>query len=713
MALVVTPTGQQVFVPDDLATFMSPQITTGEYGGGGATTLPPPPPPPPPPVKQFGPGGGIVEETAGPVPGAQTPVSAFPGGVVEPAPMQPITARPEIPVDAGGIVKRGAEQAKTDKAAAKQAAQQAAYQASPQGQIETGENAALGAVGQQQQLVQQSGDVAAKEAEDIATLKRAGEGSAEYWRTRAAELDQRNQAGIAKAIKEREDAVAAEANFKIDDNRRWHNLSTGRKILAGISVALSGLGDALSRRTGPNLAMGIITGAIKDDVEAQLREREQLGKRIGIKQNSLDNYRKIAADDREAGQLKVAEEYKRVAAQIDATAAQYASPKAKLAAQMTAAQLQEHAASIISQHGEAAWNRDVKRQELANQRASIGISGGHLALAGKQFEYAKKHDRDQMLIEAAKLAQAGKVKESEEWLKRGISGTLAPVKDKDGNVVDYESTPLMQRDGKTRWIPTGSEAAVDKLRNEKVATDRLVQIMDQVIAAGPEWLSDSRNSDKLQQMKADWAAAKLEVKDVKQLGVIAGPDLDLIEDYLGTPDPTRYKDSTAGIERARKNLVSGMNIRMRAHDFTGTYDPPKIGSQGAGVTDSDVGTKAALSKSGDLESGSQKQVFDNAVRIATTGQGEAKRNAINLLMTLRLDSKSGTVRRDATFALDKLGIESTTGMPKGLGTPQGIPTPQQPAAMPTLEPPPPGAKTWVGRDGGTYWTDDAGTHRAK
>ena len=690
-------------VPDDMGAMFgapAPLQATTEYGllpgmivGGNPT---PPPPPPPPPPQRIGPGETPGNETA--AAGQPSVMDQIGAGGVNIQPPSNAPAAPQAPVEtvmpADSLPKppTAAEQRRADaeaKRAQQQAVKQAAYQASPEGRIALSEQEQLRSNQAQSAIVGAQGDVAAKEAEDIASLKAAGEGSADYWRRQNAIKEQERQQGIADRVAKHDAAVKAEADYKIDDNRKWHNLSTGRKVLAAISVALSGLGDALQRRTGPNLALGIITGAIKDDVDAQVREREQLGKRIGIARNSLDSYRAISQDEREAGQLKVAEQYRRTATQIESVAAKYASPKAKLNAALLAEQLNAEAAKLIGQHGEAAYNRDVKRQEMAMQRQQIGISGGHLALAGKQFEWQKKQQAAQLQIEAAKLKATGKDKEAEEYRKRGIGGTAVPVRDKDGNTVDVTFEPIRQRDG-SLWLPTGSDAAVDKLRNEKVATDRLIQIMDGVLAAGPEWLSDTRNSDKLQEMKADWAAAKLEVKDVKQLGVIAGPDLDLIEEFLGTSDPSKRKDPVAGITRARRNLVQGMNIRMRAHGFDGKYDPPRFGMEKPAETPADVATKAALSKEGNTSpegNTTSDKLIANTLRIAKTGEGQAKRDAINLLMTLRLDSKSGLVRQSAAFALDELGIESTTGMPKGFGTPGGIRVPQPAPAAPAARPP--------------------------
>lgn len=681
MASMTTPSGQVIEVPDWLAGQLGPP--TDGLGLG---------PSPTPIVAPMGeiPAGGVPEPRGAlPAIGANGMV---PNPYEQPAPaMAPPVEFKGTPVGApppgvGELVDPfpapTPAQKKQEAAAAKQGAARQAFASTPEGRIAASEQGALETVGQQQAIAAASGDVAAREADDIAALKAGSIENQERIAEESRAQDAERQVQIAEATKAREDAVNAEAKYKIDDTRRWSNLSTGRKVLAGISVALSGLGDALMRKTGPNMALSIITGAIKDDVDAQVREREQLGKQIGIKQNSLDNYRKMAADDVEAGQLKMAEEYKRAAMQVDATASRYGSDKAKLAAAQLSAELNGKASEIIGRYGEAAYNRDIKAKEMAMQRQQIGISGGHLALAGKQFEYQKKRDQDMMLIEVAKLNKAGDAKQAEEYLKRGIGGTAEPVTDKDGNVTSIRQVPLKNRDG-SLFIPTGSEASIDKLRNEKVATDRLVQIMDQVMASGPEWLTDRANSDKLQEMKADWAAAKLEVKDVKQLGVIAGPDLDLIEDFLGTPDPTRWKDSKAGITRSRSNLVRGMNTRMQAHGFDGEYAPKALSGLGKDPAEteyknlltnsagSDLGDRSitgmltnlgpagAAKRQVSIAEGAaqrpemQKQI-DALSMMARSGNNQARELGYSRLVTLAAEAKSPVIQKLAADAIANL-----------------------------------------------------------
>lgn len=73
------------------------------------------------------------------------------------------------------------------------------------------------------------------------------------------------------------------SNDKIDFNRAWSNKSVPNKILAGIGIALSGIGSGMTKQ--PNLALEMINKEIERDIEAQKAS-------IGKKATTLDGYAK-------------------------------------------------------------------------------------------------------------------------------------------------------------------------------------------------------------------------------------------------------------------------------------------------------------------------------------------------------------------------------------------------------------------------------------
>lgn len=74
-------------------------------------------------------------------------------------------------------------------------------------------------------------------------------------------------------------------NDKVDPHRMWSNMSTGNKVLAAISIALSGIGSGLTGK--PNMAMGVIQGSIDRDIDAQ---KSELGKKHNLLSENLRQY---------------------------------------------------------------------------------------------------------------------------------------------------------------------------------------------------------------------------------------------------------------------------------------------------------------------------------------------------------------------------------------------------------------------------------------
>lgn len=589
MAQIQTPTGETIFVPDDWSNFVPPppMASIPEYATGPTGTpapAPPPPPPPPPPPQTIGPGMPQVEETAGPVPGAPAPASVMDQLAMPPPGPAPLQEIPVPLANAGELAKRSAANAKAEKQAQAQAAQQAAFAGTSEGKIQAAGEQQAQAVEGQRGTAQQQSDLESAQLGNIAAIKAQGVIDANAERQRAdAERAQRAQ-GLADKRVAIDKLTKAETDYKIDDNRRWNNLSTGRKILAGISVALSGLGDALMKRSGPNAALGIIQDAIRDDVGAQVRERDQLGKRIGMARNSLDDYQRETGTMLDAHKLKLAEEHDRVAEQVDATAAMYGSPAAKLRGQMISDELRKTAAGIRASTAENVFNRDEKRKEDARQQQSIGIAGANAATAAKgqtlserRFEWDKQRaaDEDKAKILAASLK--GDPEQAKLVRERAMGGEPELIKDKDGKVTGVKFGLIKQANGDV-WVPGGTETNVTELQKRHDATVQLVQIIDQIKREGPGWLSDINNSDKKQRLDQLMGDARLIAIQAKGLGVPTGHDIELVENFLGTSDPTRRKDSLAGLSQSRDSLVRDHNVELRRSGLDRDWKPADLGS---------------------------------------------------------------------------------------------------------------------------------------
>lgn len=126
------------------------------------------------------------------------------------------------------------------------------------------------------------------------------------------------------------------------------------------------------------------------------------------------------------------------------------------------------------------------------------------------------------------------------------------------------------------WIPNGTEAQVSDLQKQHAAATALVQTLDTIRRIGPEWLSDTKNTDKVQQLKQLMGDARLQAIAAKNLGVPTGHDIELAENFIGTSDPTRWKDSLAGLIQGRDSLVRDHNAMLRTHGLDKKWDPPDL-----------------------------------------------------------------------------------------------------------------------------------------
>lgn len=384
--------------------------------------------------------------------------------------------------------------------------------------------------------------------------------------------------------------------------------------LGAISLALGAIGSALAGKPGANPALDIMTKQIDTNVQRQLAERDAQMKAVGMRRDQISGLRQQLTDTNALYDGLAAAETRRVrneiarigaASKSDAVKANLLKLDATLASKEAdhLAGAKDKQFALDERERQAAEARAARAQAAQQHRESMGLAWAQFGRQSLNDDRNYNLARDKLMLDAAQLEAQGKASEAKLLREKGIGGAVEVVRDKDGNVVtDKDGTPqtkytsLKNRDG-SPWIPNGSDGAIDKLRTQKAAADSIISVIDDVQRMGPEWLSDAANSEKLQKMKTLWASAKLETKDFKDLGVLAGEDLNLIEDFLGTGDPTRFKSSKAGIAQARKNILNGLNSKLRAHGFDGEYAPKDLGTLTTATTSPiDESSKQALGK---------------------------------------------------------------------------------------------------------------------
>lgn len=294
----------------------------------------------------------------------------------------------------------------------RQRAQDDAVAASPLGQE-------LDAYKQIGDVTKQIGDKDANQALDNQVILEDRNRRVAEQQAAIAAAEQARAANEAQLTKKYQDAIDAEAHFKVDPNRRWASLGTGGKIAAAISVALSGLGNAIAGKVdAPNAALKIIQDSIKEDVDQQYKDREDKQWQVGAARNSLDTYRQVAGDAIQGKRLKLAEEYRNAADQMESTAQRYTSDRATLNAKIGAQQLRLQAQQLVSgaaaqqsaqEHARAVavleqFNKDQDRK-VKQQEANTGSQNAYTAARGEKREELK--DVTTANIDVAKLVQEG------------------------------------------------------------------------------------------------------------------------------------------------------------------------------------------------------------------------------------------------------------------------------------------------------------------
>lgn len=191
-------------------------------------------------------------------------------------------------------------------------------------------------LGQTSAAVQKEFQSQAKVAQDLAKSLAAADAAVQ---AQTAPLQKENDA-LFQAIKD----------DKIDPTRLMGHMSTGNKILAAISVALSGIGAGLSGKE--NMAMGVLQKAIDRDIEAQ---RADLGKKQTL---FSENLRRLG-DARAAAAVTKSQLLTVAQAMMGASAARIGSAQAQGNHDLMSAQIelqraqltQKAAVQVLAQRG--------------------------------------------------------------------------------------------------------------------------------------------------------------------------------------------------------------------------------------------------------------------------------------------------------------------------------------------------------------------------
>lgn len=394
-----------------------------------------------------------------------------------------------------------------------------------------------------------------------------------------------------KVLADTDAEAKAEAAKQIDIHRGWGQADTGTKI-AGIFSALAG-GLVAHKYGGRNSGLEMIDKLIEQDIEAQKFDRNTKLGELARRRASVVDQRTMAADDYiQATRARLAA-HDRVLAEIDTLAQNY-DPRGTQAIrwgqmrQAVAARREQvmqdarkrTADAYKEQLDFASKELDLKKKqaELAKaQRAAMGGGSGSGSGSAKQSpaEWAALYG------DAGRPPRPMDAKEYKEWVATGGKVATKASAEAEGEKKRRENSPewiagelgagdLVNEDGTPVLFRTSESAA--RIAKKRGAVDNAARLIDQLIAARAKygWSSDLFKSDEWREAKADMGALIIESKNDAELGALSGPDMGLIEQMLGTTDPTETIDPTPGLKRARMNSINGLNTVIRAEARPGS-----------------------------------------------------------------------------------------------------------------------------------------------
>jgi len=367
-----------------------------------------------------------------------------------PSPPAPVVqTSPDVSLGTANLPSTPQDVAKANAAYDKKQAQQAAYAASPEGMSQQAYQQNLAAIGQEDQA---NKDADAAQVAQNTALQVANQAH----RDRQAKQDAidaaknaQDQANVAKYTQLYAQQVKDAADYKVNTDR-----SVGVGGL--IAIALSGIGDALDHRNGPNAALQIIENGIDKKIADQWAQKKALGDKAAGTKDVLSTYRGMADDDRQAQQFQKAAELQKAADDAQSIALQSANPLLKARAEATHAGLVQKAAGIVQAEAQRKVQAQNTANDLALKKEQLGVSYGELGLRRQaQADQVAQNDRDfalrvatlqQQGLSAQAAAQKAQAEQVQEHGFQVSLGTNKQGKEQFAPAVNQDGTPYVITD---------------------------------------------------------------------------------------------------------------------------------------------------------------------------------------------------------------------------------------------------------------------------
>lgn len=430
---------------------------------------------------------------------------------------------------------------------------------------------AVDAIAEQRDISTQKADLDSAAYDAHAAEAKRIESVRKEWEAEAPKIRAEKQAYVDATLKAADD-------YKVDPNKYWDSMGMGQHIGLYIAMAISGIGDALQHKSGPNPVIQMLQDKMHESVVLQQQEREALAQKAGRAEHALDKFDQFSTNKQAQIDLMDARNDKFLANAIAAAGAKTESAQAQANAKKAVAELLQSSADKALKAAETASTHEYQMKQAAAAQTSAYASVMNARENVRHNHAMEGLTEEQRQIEAAKLLAQGKDAQAKLVRERALGGEVKK---------DASGKPVLGPDGKPQlglitdskgevFIPNGTETSVTKLQEGHNAALKLLGTLDEIRKLGPEWLSNTANSDKKQKLDELFGTAKLQAIAANNLGVPTGKDVELALGTLGTSDPTRFRDSLAGLNEARSTIIRNHNVQLHTagldRDWT-LFDP--------------------------------------------------------------------------------------------------------------------------------------------
>lgn len=593
---------------------------------------------------------------------APAPEYVVPATAIAPEPVVP----PQTTGQPAPVVRPQRSQTPADKLSAAQTKQAEADRTSEEGvrlqaQAELQKNAEIGKVY----------DAHAANAEAIQKDLQAKQ--EDYQKTRATK-----EAQAVALLKQSDD-------YKIDRGQFQREMGAGGAIGWGIATLLSAVGDYYLGKAGqPNPVLQMMQQAMNANIQKQMDERERLKGRSANAFHALDKYDAFSKDRMAQSALLEARNDKMLADYIQMAASKTADSATLARAAKAIGELRQSSAEKAEKAAEYATKLDVDQKQLGVSQYNASTSRlGHQETVRHNLatEDLAQQSKD---LEAIKLTQSGRTDEAKLVRDRSIGGEAEIQHGPDGKIVlgkdgkPVVSLSVMKNKDGSVFIPKGEVAIVGKLQEAHSIAKQYVGALDRIREIGPEWMSNVANSDKKQQLQQAMQTAKNLAIRLLELGVPTGKDVEMAENFVGSDDLTRFRDSLAGINESRKTAIRLHNAQLETAGYDRSWtipDPlaaPKSAPSPEEKTLTDLKVKPSLSYEKAFREAAQytlKEIKDpvEATRAARKEAEQYKLITPSQTRSLQdLEKRAMGGDQVALAGLDDLAKDAATGLVESL-----------------------------------------------